>query len=747
VVPANANRCTNGAGLVSISMSGPLQRMKHLLTPLPIVLVMAWLGVVALGVWSYAAVELEPPSFDVMTYANKAFSFWDSLKHGKIVNPLNIEPTNRAPGTILLSYPLGFTSDFRGFYFRSIFIPIVLLVVAAYIAGYSSDGRKTPPWIVAVVALTLGGMPDLYQFQASDTVPTTNFWGLVDTFLAGSAAVAVAAAGRSVKMLSLRWSIIAALVASLCLMIKPAGLLVIPLVGATWLILMGSRIEWNPARLAGDPEIRRFAGISLSVATLVFVTALVAAFSSKYLSARNIAFASAAFAGAQQDFVSSFDPAMVLWLVRLSLGYVVPVTVAAGLVGAAIMRGGIGAALAAALCLAVGEWLCITTVVTEIRFFLPFGVMAFVIVQPWLVLMLRSLPVPIGMLLAAVMLVPTAAETALLLLPSHSAALQRLLGVNLASAAYRAEDEQAAAFLKMLVDRDTRSASVYSLATGSSDRNFIGVVSYRTFLDHSLPRVSIRIPIDWQRSATYRLEEIWESDYVAFEPIRDDAQREMIVKWPTVPDFGAEMTLMRAWFSTLGPEDGVTVVSETRLRLLRVADHARFDRALERLRSGYNWRPAFHAANPRLWWSEEELAEFAQHAPVIRSAICFANDDGARVICVHALSITTEPLTIDADFWLEPQGAAPIGDWLLFVQLLGADGSVLASSGAPVGRFSHLSKDRSLKLHAVSIPAVQSTAIAFGIYLPGEQAAKFLIADHGRRDSDGRRVLLSLPAR
>jgi len=41
-----------GAGLLSISMRRPLQQMKHLLTPLPIVLVTAWLGVVALAVSS-----------------------------------------------------------------------------------------------------------------------------------------------------------------------------------------------------------------------------------------------------------------------------------------------------------------------------------------------------------------------------------------------------------------------------------------------------------------------------------------------------------------------------------------------------------------------------------------------------------------------------------------------------------------------------------------------------------------------
>ena len=142
-----------------------------------------------------------------------------------------------------MSYPFGFTTVFQGFYFRSIFVPIVLLIAAVYIAGYS---RASGPasWLLSSMVLTLCGMPILYQFECNDNLPTTSCWGLVDNFLAGTAAVAIAFAQRSVTTLSPLCAIASALAAAFCLMIKPAGLLVMLVVGGSWLILIGFRIGW-----------------------------------------------------------------------------------------------------------------------------------------------------------------------------------------------------------------------------------------------------------------------------------------------------------------------------------------------------------------------------------------------------------------------------------------------------------------------------------------------------------------------
>ena len=65
----------------------------------------------------------------------KAASFWNAIEQGRLFNPLNLFPSVRPPGTILVSYPFGLTADFHGYHFRSVFLPLLFVVVAVYIAA------------------------------------------------------------------------------------------------------------------------------------------------------------------------------------------------------------------------------------------------------------------------------------------------------------------------------------------------------------------------------------------------------------------------------------------------------------------------------------------------------------------------------------------------------------------------------------------------------------------------------------
>ena len=76
-----------------------------------------------------------------------------------------------------MSYPFGFTTAFAGQYFRSIFWPIILLAAAVYIVGHSRETSQSSPWLIAAMALTLCGMPFLYQFQPNDIVPCNQLLG------------------------------------------------------------------------------------------------------------------------------------------------------------------------------------------------------------------------------------------------------------------------------------------------------------------------------------------------------------------------------------------------------------------------------------------------------------------------------------------------------------------------------------------------------------------------------------------
>ena len=54
-----------------------------------------------------------------------------------------------------------------------------------YIASFRLPGADS--WIVLALALTISGMPILYQFHFNDAVPALTAWGLVDNFFAGIA--------------------------------------------------------------------------------------------------------------------------------------------------------------------------------------------------------------------------------------------------------------------------------------------------------------------------------------------------------------------------------------------------------------------------------------------------------------------------------------------------------------------------------------------------------------------------------
>jgi len=559
-------------------------------------LVVAWLVLVGVTVWSYAAAEVEPPVWDALNYAMKAFYFWDAVGQGHIFNPLNGPVSNRPPGTVLMTYPFGFTTAFAGQYFRSVFLPVILFVGAIYIVAYPRETSQFSQWPIIVMALGLCGMPHLYQFQANDSLPAINYWGLVDNFIAGVAALAAAATVRSVRTLSAWWTIVAALAAAFCFMIKPAGLLIMAVVGVSWLILVGFRINWRPTRLK-EPALFRFLSIGLIGAASIYVLTITAAFLSDYMSAANIAWGSSALAILQQDFSLSANFAVLQRFVLLSFGYVVPMLVGAGLICAFVTRSETGAAVAAVVCLVVGIWFWIVeTGLSQIRYFLPFGVMALIFVAPALLIRARSFPSWMQATLAAAILAPTVGVTLLLLHPQPPLSLQRLLKVNLSSGIYRAENQQASEFLNMV--RNEHAPLVFMLELNSPARSFAAVVEYWSFFDPSLSKPTIKWPIDWARTTTFHFQEIQSMDYVAFEPIRNDVEREAILKSGTIANFAAETRLMEAWFTTLGAGDGVALISETRVRLLRVTNHDLFGAALKRLRGEYDWRPAFREANP-----------------------------------------------------------------------------------------------------------------------------------------------------
>src|SRR5205085_7417107 len=94
------------------------------------IVVLAWLVFLGIALWQHAKNSQMPPTYDALNYFAKGKNIWLHLRGKHFVNPFNLPPTYRPPGTVLMSFPLGYHNDFHGFYFRSVFFPIVCFVAA-----------------------------------------------------------------------------------------------------------------------------------------------------------------------------------------------------------------------------------------------------------------------------------------------------------------------------------------------------------------------------------------------------------------------------------------------------------------------------------------------------------------------------------------------------------------------------------------------------------------------------------------
>ena len=66
---------------------------------------LAWMIVLAVGIWLHTNTTQQTPVFDAFTYFEKAYRFWAAVASGHWINPFNVPNSFRPPGTILMSYP------------------------------------------------------------------------------------------------------------------------------------------------------------------------------------------------------------------------------------------------------------------------------------------------------------------------------------------------------------------------------------------------------------------------------------------------------------------------------------------------------------------------------------------------------------------------------------------------------------------------------------------------------------------
>ena len=201
----------------------------------PVSILMLCLLLLGIGIHQKTNRAIAPPIYDAMHYYTKGARVWTEWGMGRLVNPFNVGPTVRPPGTMLLSSPLGFSRNFRAFLFRSIYYPIVLFVVGFWLLAESRAYQPGQSWTNLTGALMLASLPMFYQFERNPAFTSPYDWGYVDCFVAALAALATALLLVSVRRCSIRLATVGSLAGALTLLVKPVSLLLMPLFYFFWI--------------------------------------------------------------------------------------------------------------------------------------------------------------------------------------------------------------------------------------------------------------------------------------------------------------------------------------------------------------------------------------------------------------------------------------------------------------------------------------------------------------------------------
>lgn len=719
-----------------------------------ILVLCVWITFLAWAVWQHALQSRQPPIHDAFGYYLKAYNFWSAIDEHRLLNPLNIEPTFRPPGTILMSYPLGFETDYRGFYFRSVFFPILMISIAVMISGYHSDLDTKTKWQLVLISAFLTSLPCFYFFEISSSLPSPTYWGLVDNFLAGNAALAAAATVRSIRTQSLTWLSCAVLFSSLCVLIKPAGVLIMFLTGLSWtgLAALKALSVRHLPRKRHDTTLWGLQGVGI----LLFLYALVflCVFTSNYLSRDNLAFGLNAITVMQGE-LPPISWSLLLTIVHTSLGYIYVVWYCLmilvvcyylytkpmySLAWSKILLTGL--VLASCLEILFGAWFWIAGSggTTQIRFVVPFALAGTVIALPPILTAVGSIRDWARAIVSIFLIAPVLNMAAMLPQSNPSTLWQKWSGVNLTSGIIDPVMAQAQDFVNTVRIKRT-NVVLYSMSLNAADSYFQSELDFAKIARQPMPTVTVLRPVDWQRSATFRIQEMLSADYWLFTPNHDSTLGSSILTTSSIYSLDQEERLFGTWASFLTTDEGVTIVSETAdARVLRVTDTARLKSALAGLIVKHQWRKEFIAGNPQTEFTEGSIQKELERYPPAIEDTHFGHE-----FYLRALAVNRSGDEVTVRFWWKPLVDQLEHDWILFIHSIDSAGNIVVNNSAILHfNRSLLPPDGVYLSESITFrsPVKNGTKrIAVGFARPNQELP---IADKGVRDWDNRRVIVEL---
>lgn len=123
----------------------------------------------------------------------KAKNSWENAHKGFPENPLDVELSLKPPGTVLISFPLGYDGDYKAFHFRTVFIPFLIWTFAVLIVCWpiGGGGRIADRWLAVWMAMLFGAHPFLMQIENGPISVIS--WGFMDQAQGACAGFAMAA--------------------------------------------------------------------------------------------------------------------------------------------------------------------------------------------------------------------------------------------------------------------------------------------------------------------------------------------------------------------------------------------------------------------------------------------------------------------------------------------------------------------------------------------------------------------------
>jgi hypothetical protein len=715
----------------------------------PSLIVVIWLLYLAITIWEHATLSQHPPLYDGLSYFLKGKNFWDLIWQHHIFNPF-VWPSDRPPGTILMSFPFGY-DNFQAFHFRSVFFAIVLSAIAGWISLQGNSSKAESAAVCMALILAFTSLPMFYALEPNSALASNFTWGHVDTFFASLAALAAAASLRSLHERSSGWLIFGVTTASFSLWIKPAGLVVMALLAGVWFVAAVSRILVAGAnREARDRETRYFAkGVTITI--LLYTITVVAAVISGYLSRENVAYFKTAL-GFIGSFRTSWSIQIVEWIFLCTIGYPFGVLCIAGMAGAMVVAvreapkkvwlndlalvgiiSGLGY-----LVVGIGWWV-ITADGVYVRYIFPFLLMFAVTLLP----SIRIAAVRFGLithLLVLLICFGSAANLAALLVTQTPALQwQKATGVNLSAGIWNGEVAAARRFLTGKT-RERSAPVIYAVDPYPGAYIFESEVVFASFTKPDVSTVRFSRPIDWLRTSAYRFNDLLEADYLLVTPVRGAT---LPNEGKTLMSYFEEEQVMRVWISTLTEADGVNVeINLPNMLLLKVVDRSALRKAVANFTKRFTWRNETAAANQPVWWSAQTLSASARNPA--------AEDIGfGGVYKLHALAINRVEQGIKIDVWWEELRHEEVNNQRhLFIHLVDKSGKIIYNQQIALFPYKPLDAEKRWRHGSTTfygvLPDGNLTSLAFGIYQPSGQ---FLLTDKQMpSDWEGRRVLIPLNA-